>query len=175
MHFDQGKSDIADELHELIIARPGQTRSDLRRTTSLAWGTISHHVDRLLAAGKVQVLDDPKHQYLFDAGISPSAMRRHVTLSRPFAYAVMALFTQNKELDTPAVIAGTGLSRRVVSSRLQEMEDAGIIERRTTGRPRYGLPLGFPMRSMRAPQPQNSMGIDCFASGALFSRPRPTH
>ncbi len=139
-------------IHALVTAKPGLTRSDLRRATGLAWGTITQHVDQLLEAGQLHALDDPKHQYLFATQMNRAAMRRHVIMARPHARAVLDLFSEHRELDTIAVMEHTGLTRRIARNRLQDLEDAGIIERRGEGRPRFARSTILPTM-LRAQQP----------------------
>lgn len=156
MHPDA--ADTSRSLRALIEAEPGITKSELRRSTGLAWGTVCHHTDRLVAAGLVQVHEGGKHKHLFRADVPGDALQRQVVLRRPHTREVLRLFEARREVDIPHAMEATGLSRRIVTLRLAELEEAGLLERRGTGRPRFArirLDLGLwsPRRLEQAAMP----------------------
>lgn len=129
-----------ERLHALIEAEPGITKSEIRRSTGLAWGTICRHTERLVSEGRVVIHGDGKHQHLVPAHVSESVTRRQVALRRPHARDVLRLFDFHREVDIPRAMEETGLSRRIIALRLTELEEAGLLERRGFGRPRFARP-----------------------------------
>lgn len=119
-----------------VDVNPGIFKSELCRRLGLGWGTVSHHVQRLhasdalvieIVAGKVCLFprDTPQEQRLRLV----ASMRSERFLS----------YLEAGPITVPALCEASGLTRRVVQRKMDELLRAGLVDRNGRYRPVYRL------------------------------------
>ena len=161
-HGSAARASILDHVRR----RPGISVTALRRATSLGWGSLYHHLRRLLLADLVRVAAAGGARLVFPAEAVPDArgcaLRR--ALACPATLAVLDAVAAGAGRDVEAVRAATGMKARVVHYHLKRLVQVGAVE--SASRTRYrqlrptpaAVTLARVLRREATAQPQPSGG-----------------
>lgn len=124
-----------------VAQNPGIFKSEVCRRLALGWGTVSHHVRRLQDSGQLNVELVAGRACLFLPHIAHSQRLRLVTLMRSEQFLV---HLERGPTTVPELCRVSGLSRRVVQRKLDELLRAGVVERAGHYRPTYSMARARP-------------------------------
>lgn len=124
---------VRARLLEAIAAEPGLHFSGLARRLDLAPGAAQHHLRRLAGAGLVVAAAGGRTRY-FPAGTPPAVQGRAQLLDNPGINKVLAAVQARPGISVSAVAAATGRAVGTVAHHLDRLQQAGLVERRRSGR-----------------------------------------
>lgn len=129
----QGENLNRQRLLALIREAPGIHKSELKRRTGLAWGTVNHHVEALVRQGAVV-----KHRAGSLAMFAcPGKDRADPALLLP-AHQRMLQFIRNQTFANQALICRKlDLGREATRSQLNLLLAAGLVSTDGAYHPRY--------------------------------------
>ena len=123
-------NDRRQEIHELLARRPGSTPSDLARATGLARAVVQHHLRMLETHHLVVSRREGRRSAYFLVGHVPPAPVHlgQAALRDPSRKRIAELVAGAAEpLTRTALVEATGLSPRLVSYHLAQLEDTGLV------------------------------------------------
>lgn len=133
-NFDRCTNHI--EILELVEGNPGVWKNEIRDLKGLGWGTVHHHVDTLLKRGELKEFQFGRKKHLFPVGVSDVDARRIATLRLPHSDSILDSLLASAAGPTELGLK-INVSRKVVTSHLEALFAAGLVEKKGLHRPVY--------------------------------------
>ena len=132
-----------NEIFELIRASPGVNVSEISRRLDVAWGTATHHLQKLREERLVgvRVVGHQKCFFLNGGTYTPHEMDMLSATKSPTAHRIAQFLVENGATAHQGVSNGLGLSPALVSFHMRKLLDAGIVSRQRDGRRTIYAPL----------------------------------
>lgn len=122
------------------------------RSTGLAWGTISYHLDALETDGRIATLASGKEIFLFRIDVPVDHRGWLSVLQCEQVEAVVRLIGERREVSIGEAMTVLGLPRKLVKRLISRLEAQRLIARLGTGRARYALGDAWPVASKYGPK-----------------------
>jgi predicted transcriptional regulator len=140
---DLFENKIRADIFELIRANPGVNVSEISRRLDVAWGTATHHLQKLRGERMVSVRVVGHQKCYFPNGgtFTPREMDVMGATKNSTAKRIAEFVAQTGPTPHRAVAQALGLSPALVSFHARKLEEAGVVGRRREGRRTVFIPL----------------------------------
>jgi predicted transcriptional regulator len=122
-----------------IRDRPGITRSELCRRLGLGWGTVGYHVLWLLRERRIYEARSRRRIFLYAATVGEE---RQLTMRLHWQDTPGRILRELQAAHARGLedlVRSTGLSHRALRTSLQELVQAGLLERSASYHAKYRL------------------------------------
>jgi predicted transcriptional regulator/Ni/Co efflux regulator RcnB len=142
------KSDLLEnkvraEIFELIKANPGINVSEVSRRLDIAWGTATHHLQKLRAEKLVAIRSVANQKCYFVNGgtYTPGEMDLMSATKNPTAKRIAEFLVTSGPQCHQDISNTLGISPALVSFHMRKLLDAGVVARERRGRNTMFSPL----------------------------------
>lgn len=134
---------VRSDIFELIGANPGVNVSEISRRLDVAWGTATHHLQKLRNERMVSVRMVGHQKCYFPNGgtYTPREMEVMSATKNTTAKRIAEFIAQSGPTPHRDVAAALQLSPALVSFHARKLEEAGVVGRRRDGRRTVFVPL----------------------------------
>ncbi len=134
---------VRNQIFELIKANPGINTSEIARRLDIAWGTSTHHLQKLRQERLIGIRDVGHQKCYFPNGgtYTPREMDVLSATKSPTAKRIAEYLVAGGSRSHHEIAEGLNLSPALVSFHMRKLVGAGIIERRRDGRRSIFTPL----------------------------------
>jgi len=144
---------VRADIFELIQAQPGVNVSEISRRLDVAWGTATHHLQKLRDERMVSIRTVGHQKCYFPNGgtYTPREMEVMSVTKNTTAKRIAEFVARTGPTAHADVATGLGLSPALVSFHARKLVEAGVVERRREGR----RTLFVALESNLAPTPRS--------------------
>lgn len=127
---------LRNEIFELIKSNPGINVSEISRRLDVAWGTTTHHLQKLRAERYVSIRLVANQKCYFPNGGTYTAQEMDVlsATKHPTARRIAEYVVQSGSCTHGQIVRELGVVPALVSFHVQKLVTAGLVERRRDGR-----------------------------------------
>jgi DNA-binding MarR family transcriptional regulator len=117
-----------DAILAALATTPGMSRSDIIRATGISWGSVAHHVHRMVEAGTlhVDVVGRRPYYYLEPPKRSLLPITR-LLRSEPVALEVLRLLNDETGISINAMSARLQHDRKTIRRTVAQLEQSGMV------------------------------------------------
>ncbi|MHB1260920.1 MAG: hypothetical protein ACYC2H_04310 [Thermoplasmatota archaeon] len=123
-------------IHDLILATPGLSFTQIKQATGWAHGSVHHHLQRLLKAGRIVAYSFSKSVHYYENhGRHKHDWKEHAALRKPelqFLHGWIAEHPRAQQIEVIQAMADTGWKRATTQHRLRQLRDAALVTERRT-------------------------------------------
>jgi DNA-binding transcriptional ArsR family regulator len=125
---------------EAVRQRPGISRSEILRLTGLSWGSVAHHVKRLLERGELHAhMIGRRPYYSLDAEGSRLLPLLRLLRTEETAGDILRVLNRNGALSIQALSRDLHVDRKTVKRHLGRLLEAGLVGLTQRRRARFEL------------------------------------
>lgn len=146
---------VRSDIFELIRSNPGINVSEISRRLDVAWGTATHHLQKLRAERMVgiRVVGHQKCYFPNGGAYTPREMEVMSATKNATARRIAEFVSRSGPTPHRDVAVALGLSPALVSFHARKLEEAGVVQRRREGRHTFFVAL----ESNLSPTPRASV------------------
>lgn len=122
------------EMFRRIQEEPGILMSDLRAAMDIGGGSFFLHLDKLEAAGVIEIREVGKVRRLYPAGQAPPPGREDDPLFSQVTRDIARALLQRPGLSSAEIAEATGLAERTVRLHLNRLIGLGLVVATSAGR-----------------------------------------
>lgn len=111
-----------------VRADPGMSKSELRDATGIAWGALSHHLDRLETDGTLESFEWNGRHLVFPPDLPHNERLAVATLREPLSNQVLARLTDARPPSLRALAREMDVGRKVIRRIAANLESAGLLD-----------------------------------------------
>ncbi|MBW3582752.1 MAG: MarR family transcriptional regulator [Euryarchaeota archaeon] len=130
------KHEVRAQVFEYIRANPGVNVTEMARELGLAWGTVTHHLDKLRHGRLVSVRRIANQKCYFENGgaVEQREMETLSLLKRDTPARIAVWIAANPGSSQKTLAEALGLSRAAASFHVRKMAAHGLVQRERSGK-----------------------------------------
>lgn len=146
---------VRQQIFHLIQENPGINVSEISRRLDVAWGTVTHHLQKLRQEKMVGIRVASNQKCYFPNGgtYTPREMDVMSATKHPTAKQIAEFLVRNGPTSHGAIASALELTPALVSFHMEKLVGNGIVERRREGRSTIFSPLETTLNP--APRPMS--------------------
>lgn len=126
-----------DEIVNALRLEPGLTKTQMCQLLDLSWGTISHHVRLLEAAGRIERRTLRRRTRWFAQGTPAARIATSPIIHDALAVPILQAIVDNPGIAIRHLAASMSVDRRAIRRHLDLLIDSGLVAQTRAYRPQF--------------------------------------